>query len=78
MLQLVKVKELDVCGSLVLSNLVTLYVFHLFIIIMMVIKLNMAQWQVWLIYFQHAGTICDCLWENRSYRPFKSIEKRRF
>ena len=21
---------------------------------------------------------CDCLWENRSYRPFKSIEKRRF
>ena len=24
------------------------------------------------------NTICDCLWENRSYRPFKSIEKRRF
>ena len=22
--------------------------------------------------------ICDCLWENQSYRPFKSIEKRRF
>ena len=21
---------------------------------------------------------CDCLWENRSYRPFKSIEKCRF
>ena len=22
--------------------------------------------------------ICDCHWENRSYRPFKSIEKRQF
>ena len=21
---------------------------------------------------------CDCLWENRSYRPFKGIEKRQF
>ena len=25
-----------------------------------------------------AAAICDCLWENQSYRPLKSIEKCRF